>query len=649
MGNLFSFKRVLLMGNVGVAQWLLAGFVLAMGLGSEAIAVVRCNETNTLQIESSAQRLALDHTLEVLEDPKSELTIESITSPAFGEQFKRLPKGIEGMGFRTGSIWVRLCLQGQSQWVGRDWILQVNHPNLDRIVLYRPEIAFEPTRTVWLASNEVGDVVPFANREIEHRIPAFQVQLNGSDVRIYYLRMTTIGSMSATVDLISTSEFQRVGRNEYFFFGAYFGGFAVLTLYNLSMCVALRRRVYAAYFVAYGLIALLLSILLGLAFQYLWPDAPRWANVSPSHVQSALYAACMWFLIEYLDLKQYSRLYLVARTTLWIALGWSAVLVVLPYNTYTYHGSHVVAVMTMLVMVGISLAVAQKRVRAAYFYVVGAALLVLGALVFLLNTYGITLAGELSRWGLLIGALVDAAIVSMGLSDRIALLRKSEEAAQAKTLQTIRDAEQTLEGRVRERTLELEGVNKQLSEALVAQSRIEAQLRENEEAMRFAAHHDSLTALPNRALLTDRLKHSISRAKRDLTKVAVMMIDLDNFKQVNDSLGHSAGDFMLTSVANRLQSCLRQQDTVARFGGDEFVVIVSDLRAGEDALPIAQKLLESLRPPISIGTKEITTSGSIGIAIYPDHAQDDEFLLRAADKAMYVAKGSGRNQAYLAV
>jgi diguanylate cyclase (GGDEF)-like protein/PAS domain S-box-containing protein len=164
-----------------------------------------------------------------------------------------------------------------------------------------------------------------------------------------------------------------------------------------------------------------------------------------------------------------------------------------------------------------------------------------------------------------------------------------------------------------------------------------------EEQIEFHAYHDVLTHLPNRKLFTDRLRHGLTRAKRNNKTVAVMFIDVDHFKTINDTLGHTAGDELLLEMARRLRECVRDDDTVARLGGDEFTIILSELRHPEDAVGVAQKILAAVQEPLHIGGMPIVVSASIGIALYPDDGLDPESLLRNADSAMYRAKEEGRN------
>jgi diguanylate cyclase (GGDEF)-like protein len=157
------------------------------------------------------------------------------------------------------------------------------------------------------------------------------------------------------------------------------------------------------------------------------------------------------------------------------------------------------------------------------------------------------------------------------------------------------------------------------------------------------ALHDSLTDLPNRALFRDRLIQATTNAPANGRYAALLYVDLDRFKHINDSLGHAIGDKLLQTVARRLLGCVRSTDTVSRQGGDEFVVLLADIDHSRDAVTCAEKLLGALEAPYRIGEHELRISASIGVAIFPDDAGEAEALLRCADSAMYQAKYHGRN------
>jgi diguanylate cyclase (GGDEF)-like protein/PAS domain S-box-containing protein len=164
-----------------------------------------------------------------------------------------------------------------------------------------------------------------------------------------------------------------------------------------------------------------------------------------------------------------------------------------------------------------------------------------------------------------------------------------------------------------------------------------------QQRIQHLAYHDNLTGLPNRSLLQDRLAHSIARAERSSKKVAVLFIDLDNFKNINDTLGHDIGDELLRQVSRRLSECVRLEDTIARQGGDEFIVLLDSLEDSRGASIVAQKILNTLRQAFVLTGTEQHVSGSVGIALYPEDGRDAQTLMRNADTAMFHGKGLGKN------
>ena len=191
---------------------------------------------------------------------------------------------------------------------------------------------------------------------------------------------------------------------------------------------------------------------------------------------------------------------------------------------------------------------------------------------------------------------------------------------------------------VNECPIELEGKNVILSVArdITEHKRAERQLA-------YIATHDALTGLPNRVLFNDRFNLALAQAHRRQQKLAVLLLDLDRFKDVNDTLGHSVGDQLLRVTSRRLKDLLRKSDTLARMGGDEFLFLVSDITQVENAIEVARKIIESFREPFLVEERKLRTTASIGVAIFPDDGADADTLLKNADIAMYGAKQKGRN------
>lgn len=171
--------------------------------------------------------------------------------------------------------------------------------------------------------------------------------------------------------------------------------------------------------------------------------------------------------------------------------------------------------------------------------------------------------------------------------------------------------------------------------------------KRHEDKIRYQAFHDELTGLPNRRLFQDRLDTALLQAKREDEILAVMFLDLDHFKQINDTLGHDAGDLLLQKVAERLKKCVRHGDTLSRFGGDEFVLLLPNIKSAHNSLMFAKKIIHAFSPPITTVGQLLDVKVSIGISLFPKNGNDPDTLIKKADEAMYVAKQNGRNNFHL--
>lgn len=182
-----------------------------------------------------------------------------------------------------------------------------------------------------------------------------------------------------------------------------------------------------------------------------------------------------------------------------------------------------------------------------------------------------------------------------------------------------------------------------LGEGIAITSRDVTEHRRRSDRVNYLAHHDHLTGLANRTLLYDRLHQSLLWAQKHAQKLAVFLVDIDGFKQINDTLGHADGDVLLATVGQRLLASVRESDTVARMGGDEFVIVMPELRSMEDIEHCGDQIVRNASQPIEIAGRRISLTLSVGASIFPDHGRKAEELLRSADSAMYTVKDSGRN------
>lgn len=220
-------------------------------------------------------------------------------------------------------------------------------------------------------------------------------------------------------------------------------------------------------------------------------------------------------------------------------------------------------------------------------------------------------------------------------------------------MEDVLEKSQVVEDKVQDAAEKLTDVNRALKAEVRERHVLEFQLaavKEREETSRNAALHDTLTGLANRALFDDRLQHGLAQAKRQGWNLAVMFVDLDDFKQINDSHGHGAGDDVLRTIATRLTETTRVDDTVSRHGGDEFLYLLIDVRDDFDLKAIAEKILASIQLPCDIKsgdrTLRISVNASLGIAVFPNDGTTPDALIASADAAMYRAKGSQSRYAF---
>jgi len=281
---------------------------------------------------------------------------------------------------------------------------------------------------------------------------------------------------------------------------------------------------------------------------------------------------------------------------------------------------------------------------ARYFLLAWAALLAFIAFGALRN-FTLVPTNFVTLYGLHLGFALDVLLLSFALGDRINLLRRERACAEAEALaaqrlllEATRESERELEQKIDERTAELHSVNEHLRAEASERESLMTQLKEQEQHLRFMAQHDALTGLPNRLSMQQRLALAMELAKRNRKKLAVMLVDLDDFKIINDTRGHPAGDQALVQLAARLRTSVRGSDTVARYGGDEFVVLAGELDRGEDAAMIAEKVADMIQVPLALQGGPAKVSCSIGISVYPDDAETSEELIALADKAMYASK-----------
>ncbi len=578
--------------------------------------------------------------LEHLEDPARTLAFDDVRRD--GARFERREGEVANYGYSYSAHWMRFRLPAASV----PMLLEVAFPSLDDIELRVPVRGAKggvEYRLQW-----AGDTRPWAERGVKHRNHVFRVPADYLAGEWFYLRVQSRSVVTVPLRLWTQQAFVQAERDAQLGFGLFYGFIAALLLYNVMLWVSLRDMAYFWYVLYVSAFLMALFVFDGFAFQYLWPENTWWANHALGAAFCLTLAFGVMFARRFLDIPRIApvadRLFLGVAALAAAGAALAASGAGVSYGTVMRSLSAV-----GFASAGLTLYVAVRELLrgyrpARYFLLAWTALLVfigLGAL----RNYAIAPTHFLTVHGLHVGLALDVLLLSFALADRINAIERERKLAQTQALasqQALLEAtqanERDLERRIAEHTAELNRANDKLRREASEREDMVARLQEQEQTLRFMAQHDALTGLPNRHSMQQRLSLAIELAKRNRKKVAVMLVDLDRFKQLNDSRGHAAGDEALVTVAERLRTSVRGSDTVARYGGDEFVVIAADLDRAEDAGHVAEKIADMVSLPVPLDGGPWRVGCSIGISVFPDDGADPAVLLAYADKAMYAAK-----------
>lgn len=528
-------------------------------------------------------------------------------------------------GLTQAEVWLRLRFDTGSDSPGVR-LLEIGHASLDRVDLY---LAAEGGP--WVHQHS-GDRVPFGARPVAHRNHVFPLELQPDSQYTLYLRVASEGTLSVPVTLWQPYALWHADQIGYALLNLYYGLLLGLLVYNLFLYLALKERLYLIYVTFVGLLAIGQAGLAGLSSQFIWPHNPWLAHLSPTAGVAAAGAFGALFVQGFLG-SMPRRMHLQWLMPL-VSLAYTATFLCAVFWSY-FHAALAVNLISLVFASGALIMGAGalvKRQPGARFFVLAWVSLLLGIVIIALHNLGVLPSNAFTSNALLIGSALEMLLLSLALADRINGIQRLHEQAQGEALkvrqqmvEALRESERRLETRVQERTLALEQANQQL--------------RESQQLLEQQANHDALTGLANRKLLTDRLDSAVARARRNQTRFALIMADLDRFKAVNDSHGHAAGDEVLRLVGDRLQNAVRASDTVARIGGDDFVLVLEDIATAESVGLLLAKLVEAVTAPMKLSDgAQVSVGVSIGSAVYPDDSDQLELLLGHADKAMYRGK-----------
>jgi diguanylate cyclase (GGDEF)-like protein len=440
-----------------------------------------------------------------------------------------------------------------------------------------------------------------------------------------FLRVDSTDPLIFPIELLTEEQAQEQQQLVHYSYGFIFGFMMALAAYNATLFFGLRKRSHLYYAVYLVSVVVLIACYTGHGFAWLWPDRPQVQRYAIL-VAMVIYGCCgLLFASRFLTLKEHAPRAL-RFVQLFAATGLAAIAISILLDSQ--FAAALVAfnftALFSLSMVLLGLLTIRNSQPSGRYFLIAAIFGMLGAGSTTLAVWGEIPFSTVTYHALEFGMVIEATLFALALSYRFNEMSGS--------------------------LAKINALNDQLSEEVAERKKMEEQVRQ-------LAFHDTLTELPNRRLLLDRLEQAIAVSQRKNCHAALIFLDLDNFKPLNDMHGHVAGDLLLVEVARRLQSCVRETDTVARFGGDEFVVMLGDL--GEDqsgsltqARIVAEKILASISEPyrFTLAQEGQTASdiehyctASIGVVVFADHMGSPDDLIRWADGAMYQAKMAGRN------
>lgn len=573
--------------------------------------------------------MPLNGDIELLEDRGAQLSIVDMADPAVQSRFKPA-NGRASVGQSTSPWWIKVTLQRESNSPSQWWLEVGSVTQLD-LRLYLPGADGN-----W-QERESGERVSYKqSRDHDFRHMLFKLPPLDQAPLTFYLRSYDPAGNSFPLRTWQLDQLIQASAEENLALGVVYGIIAALLLYNLFIFFSLRDSAYFWYVLTTAGALLMIVSMSGHGFQYLWPDnpVPFWLDrvTLPS-----LWGFCACRFTQCLmQTRSHVRW---AHHLLSFACACYVIAIALEGLGQRNIAAWIIALLS-LTSIPAALGSALIRWRQGYFpallYLCGYGLILGSISLALMRATGLVQPAAWNAYVFPLSVAAESILFSFALAYRIQTLKqeKAEALIQADREKTARMAQMQgsadeLQNAVQLRTAELAAANQQLCE--------------RERDLRHAAFHDPLTELPNRRFLVERCEAALANARRQSEATALLLIDLDHFKPINDKYGHDAGDLMLQSIAQRLREHVRSGDAVARLGGDEFAVLICGADAEQHARDIASRLLDELAKPVSYGAERLTVTISIGVALYPRHASNFTTLYKAADQMLYKVKSRGRS------
>ncbi|MVW76918.1 diguanylate cyclase domain-containing protein [Pseudomonas xionganensis] len=606
-------------------QGLLSRIILLLGLLSHGLSLAATPAL--LGPASSGQ--ALNGQIELLEDIGARLSIADMADPAVQSRFQPA-NGRASVGQSRNPWWLKVSLQRSAD-APSAWWLEVGAVTLLDLQLYFPD-----AQGNW-QMRQAGERVGFnEGRDHPYRRALFRLPELDEQPLTFYLRTYDPAGNSFPLRVWQLEDLTQTATQENLGLGLVYGVILALLLYNLFILIALRDKAYFWYVLTTGFALVFILSMTGHGAQYLWPGqaVPVWLDriTLPS-----LWGLCASrFAQTLLQTRLHVRW---AHHLLSMACGVYILAIALAFLDQRHYSAWLIALLS-LTSIPAALGAALIRWRQGFFpallYLYGYGLVLGSVAILLLRATGVLQPSALNAYIFPVAVAAESILFSFALAYRIQILKQEKadavlQADREKTarLAMVQASADELQRAVTERTAELAATNERL--------------QERELELQHAAFHDPLTELPNRRYLIERCEAALAHAKRHNQSVALLLIDLDHFKPINDRFGHDAGDLMLQVIARRLREHVRAEDSVARLGGDEFAALIGGADAQQHAREIAERLLAELAQPVLYGAESLTVTISIGVALYPQHASNFTSLYKAADEMLYKVKSRGRS------
>ncbi|MCQ4294009.1 diguanylate cyclase [Pseudomonas stutzeri] len=599
-------------------------FALLLGLCSVGSA-----HAETARLSANDSGRGLNAHVALLADPGAELSINDLQRPDIQARFEPA-QGKASVGQSPHPWWIRVSLQRESD-APLQWWLEVGSVTLKDLRLY-----LQDENGAW-AERQSGELVGFNDgRDHAYRRMLFRLpQLSDQAPVTFYLRSHDPAGNSFPLKVWQLDALQEQAVGENLFLGLIYGVILAMLLYNLFIFLSLRDNAYFWYVMTTSGALLMILAMTGHGFQYLWPNGPVPFWLDRISIPALWgFSACRFTqtLLQTRQFVPWAHRLLTFALTLYVsaillnAFGWRA------FGAWVF-------VVLALTAIPASLWASFRRWRQGYFpallYLLGFGVILGSVNLLLLRATGVVQPAPWNAYIFPLAVAAESILFSFALAYRIQILKQERAAAlehadQEKTarLKHAQASAEQLTIAVETRTAELAEANRHLSE------------REIE--LKQAAFHDPLTELPNRRYLVERVEMALSDAGRRNESIALLLIDLDHFKPINDEHGHDAGDQLLRTLGQRLRNLVRSNDMAARLGGDEFAVLLTGPDVELDAAHIAERLLHELSQPVTYGDISLAVTISVGAAFFPRHADEFAQLYKAADEALYRAKHQGR-------